>query len=145
MEVSTRPPGSTTRTIIADDRTDRERWRCPNNHTEWEPRAGGRGIHCIACARHVDTDPEYRAVLDTHHDERVPWGEVALVFETDGGSMIFRGQIQGAPGGLAVEVPEVMREALGSDIGDSVRFERDRGGDPDTIVVADPLDATEKE
>ncbi|MDL5361321.1 hypothetical protein [Halalkalicoccus sp. NIPERK01] len=79
---SPRADGSSTedrRRIIRIDRTDpiqRMRWRCPNNHTTWEPT--NSHAYCASCARHVGLDPEHYELLDARTGERVSWARIEL-------------------------------------------------------------------
>ena len=120
-------------TIYADDRTDRRRWRCPNNHREWEPTANGEGIHCVACARMHDVDPEFDTILDTDAGEIVNWRDVTLVWDSGTGQRVrLRGEIQSFGSELAINVPERLLGALGMD-GGGVKLERKRRSDSQTV------------
>ena len=127
--------GGRASTIYADDRTDRERWRCPNNHKEWEPTANGCGIHCVACARLHDVDPRYESVLDTQNGERLSWDDIVLVYDSGAGKRVtLRGRIESLGGELALKIPEAFGEALGIESGGHVQLQRERMGDPQKIV-----------
>ena len=127
--------GGRTSTIYADDRTDRERWRCPNNHKEWEPTANGAGIHCVACARLHDVGPRYESILDTQSDDRLDWNDIVLVYDSGTGERVsLRGRVKSLGGELAVGVPEAFAKAIGLESGGTVRLERDQLGDPQEVA-----------
>lgn len=61
--------------IDLDDEVDRWRWRCPNNHANWDPTNGG--LWCQSCQR-AGIDPHWHQLLDAKRRELVPWADVVL-------------------------------------------------------------------
>ena len=64
--------------IDSQDDIDRMRYRCPNNHTRWEPT--NNHIYCSSCAEMVDPGegPEYYELLDARTGEKIPWSRVVF-------------------------------------------------------------------
>lgn len=62
--------------IDRDDELDRQRWRCPNNHTRWTPT--NNHVYCHSCAQFADPGkgPEYYKLLDAKSGETVEWSRI---------------------------------------------------------------------
>jgi hypothetical protein len=61
---------------VIQSKASKWRYRCPQEHTNWYPIDGK--FRCRTCASDRDRDPEYRALVDTKTDERVPREEIEL-------------------------------------------------------------------
>lgn len=65
--------------IDRDDELQRQRYRCPNNHTRWSPT--NNHVYCHSCAQFADPGegPEYWVLLDAKTGEEIPWSAVEFV------------------------------------------------------------------
>ena len=62
--------------IDTNDKIDRMRYRCPNNHTRWVPT--NNHVYCNSCSQISGAGPEYYELLDAKTGESIPWERVVL-------------------------------------------------------------------
>lgn len=63
--------------IDLTDPNDRWRYRCPNEHTSWEPT--NSHYWCHSCSRYPDADPEHYEIVGVKTGEKIPWSAVEVV------------------------------------------------------------------
>lgn len=62
--------------IDLDNARDRWRFKCPNNHTTWEPTNGG--IWCQSCSN-AGLDPHYHKLYDGKRGSFIRWSDVRIL------------------------------------------------------------------